>query len=91
MLQQLIDAHAITTPEADALIAPGRPSLSYRRLATHVAETVGNLTRLGIGRNDRVALVLPAGPELALALVAIAAGAIVAPLNPAYQRREFAL
>ena len=44
---------------------------------------------MGIGRNDRVAIVLPNGPEMAAAFVAIAAGATTAPLNPAYKADEF--
>ncbi len=44
---------------------------------------------MGIGRGDRVAIVLPNGPEMAASFVAIAAGATTAPLNPAYKRDEF--
>ena len=44
---------------------------------------------MGIGRNDRVAIVLPNGPEMAAAFVAIACGATTAPLNPAYRAEEF--
>ena len=74
---------------AIALSAPGRESLSYAALRNHVAQTVGALNRLGIGRNDPVAIVLPNGPEMASAFVAVAAGATTAPLNPAYRRDEF--
>ena len=44
---------------------------------------------MGIGRNDRVAIVLPDGPEMAVTFVAVAAGATSAPLNPAYRANEF--
>jgi len=44
---------------------------------------------MGMGRNDRVAIVLPNGPEMAVAFVAVAAGATSAPLNPAYRANEF--
>jgi acyl-CoA synthetase (AMP-forming)/AMP-acid ligase II len=54
-----------------------------------VARTVAALAARGIGRNDRVAIVLPNGPEMATAFVAVAAGATTAPLNPAYRREEF--
>ena len=47
------------------------------------------LNGMGIGRNDRVAIVLPNGPEMAAAFVAIACGATTAPLNPAYKADEF--
>lgn len=65
------------------------PSLTYATLRNHVDRTVGILNRLGIGRNDRVAIVLPNGPEMAVAFISIASGATTAPLNPAYKREEF--
>ena len=75
--------------EAVALGAPGRETLTYAELRDHVDRTVAALNRLGIGRNDRVAIVLPNGPEMAAAFMAIAAGATTAPLNPMYRREEF--
>ena len=39
----------------------------------------------GIGAADRVAIVLPNGPEMATAFVTIAQAAVTAPLNPAYR------
>ena len=72
-----------------ALLAPEREPLTYRELRSHSERTVVALNRLGIGRNDRVAIVLPNGPEMASAFVSIAAGATTAPLNPGYRREEF--
>jgi acyl-CoA synthetase (AMP-forming)/AMP-acid ligase II len=66
-----------------------RPDLSYADLRELVARTVGTLNGLGVGRNDRVAIVLPNGPEMATAFVAIAACATTAPLNPAYTQEEY--
>ena len=40
---------------------------------------------MGIGRHDRVAVVLPNGPELPVAILAVATSATCAPINPAYQ------
>ncbi len=74
---------------AAALLALEREPLTYRELRSHTERTVAALNRLGIGRNDRVAIVLPNGPEMASAFVSIAAGATTAPLNPAYRREEF--
>jgi len=74
---------------AAAVSAPGRTSLTYAGLRGHVERTVEALNRLGIGRNDPVAIVLPNGPDMATAFVSIAAGATTAPLNPAYREEEF--
>jgi oxalate---CoA ligase len=54
-----------------------------------VAQTQLTLGTLGIGRGDRVAIVLPNGPEMATAFVAIAACCASCPLNPAYRADEF--
>ncbi len=75
--------------DAVALCAPQRPVLHYAALRALIADTIAGLNRLGIGRNDRVAIVLPNGPEMAAAFIAVAAGATTAPLNPAYRAEEF--
>ncbi|MBW8268919.1 acyl--CoA ligase [Caldovatus aquaticus] len=73
-----------------AIRAPeGRPPLTYAGLRDLAERTVAALNRLGVGRGDRVAIVLPNGPEMAAAFVAIACGATTAPLNPAYRDEEF--
>jgi acyl-CoA synthetase (AMP-forming)/AMP-acid ligase II len=51
--------------------------------------TVARLNELGLGRGDRVAIVLPNGPEMASAFIALSAGVTTAPLNPAYRRKEY--
>jgi oxalate---CoA ligase len=72
-----------------ALRAPERAPLTYGDLRAQIAATVAQLNRLGVGREDAVAIVLPNGPEMATAFAAIAAGATAAPLNPAYRADEF--
>jgi acyl-CoA synthetase (AMP-forming)/AMP-acid ligase II len=74
---------------APAIGAPGRPWLDRAGLARLVSRTVATLNAAGIGRGDRVGLVLPNGPEAASSFLAIAAGATSAPLNPAYKEDEF--
>ncbi|MES2713362.1 MAG: AMP-binding protein, partial [Pseudomonadota bacterium] len=58
-------------------------------LRTLVADTGAWLNAHGIGRQDRVAIVLPNGSEMATAFLAIAAYATTAPLNPSYRGEEF--
>jgi amino acid adenylation domain-containing protein len=48
------------------------------------------LYAMGLGRHDRVAVVLPNGPEMAVACLAVAAGMTCVPFNPAYSAHEFA-
>src|SRR5262245_8287816 len=86
-IPDLIEAQAVRTPDALAIGAPGRDSLTYRRLQRHLAATAETLAAMGVTRNDCVAIVLPAGAELATAVLAVAAVGIAAPLNPAYTAR----
>ncbi|QRK12020.1 AMP-binding protein [Archangium violaceum] len=71
-----------------AIGAPGRPGLTHGGLRALARSTVAALNALGIGCGDRVALVLPNGPEMATAFIAFACGATTAPLNPAYRAEE---
>jgi len=82
-------AQAARTPDAGAIAAPGRVDCSYTRLAAHVDDSGAALRALGLGRRDRIALVLPTGPEMAVAFLAIAASAVCAPLNPSYRPDEY--
>ena len=75
--------------EAVALTAPGGVALTHAGLRNLLSETVAALNAMGIGRNDRVGIVLPNGPEMAAAFLAVAAGATAAPLNPGYRADEF--
>ena len=75
--------------DAPALGAPDRPWLTHGGLRALTARTLETLHAAGIGRGDRVAIVLPNGPEMAAAFVTIAQGAVTAPLNPAYRLDEF--
>jgi len=75
--------------DAPAIGAPGRAWLSYGALRALGSETAATLAAQGIGRGYRVAIVLPNGPEMAAAFVAIAGHAATAPLNPAYREDEY--
>jgi acyl-CoA synthetase (AMP-forming)/AMP-acid ligase II len=75
--------------DARAIGAPGRPWLSHAGLRALARRTVADLNGMGIGRGDRVAIVLPNGPEMAATFVSVASGATTAPLNPSYRREEF--
>ncbi len=72
-----------------ALSAPGRVPLSHGALRALIERTLTTLNGLGIGRNDRVAIVLNNGPEMAACFMACASGVTSAPLNPAYRADEF--
>jgi len=72
-----------------ALAGEGVDAMSYGGLRRLCGATASQLASHGIGRNDRVAIVLENGPVMASAFVTIAACATTAPLNPAYRAEEF--
>ncbi len=85
-IKDLLTSHPADAP---AIGAPGRPWLDFAGLGSLLETTAASLRAAGIGRGDRVAIVLPNGPEMAAAFVAVAASATTAPLNPAYRAEEF--
>ena len=75
-LQDLLAHGADTAP---ALAAPSRAALDFAGLRDLVTRTVACLNAIGIGRNDRVAIVLANGPEMAACYIACASGVPSAP------------
>ena len=67
--------------EAPALGAPGRDWLSYGTLRALSERAASALRDAGIGATDRVAIVLPNGPEMAAAFVTLAQAATTAPIR----------
>ncbi|MCG8544672.1 MAG: AMP-binding protein, partial [Alphaproteobacteria bacterium] len=88
---EALDAWAAQTPGAPALVAEGRASLTHRGLAQLRSALAGRLNGLGFGRNDRIAIVHPGGPEAAATIVAVYGCATAVPLNPDATLGEFAL
>ena len=89
MNHRLLERQAERCPDALAVSAPGRPGLTTVGCSSRVDEVNADLSGLGVGRDDRVAIVLPNGPEMAVAFLAVASGATAAPLNPTYRAEEF--
>ena len=85
----LADMIAQQAPDAIAMSAPSGTPLSYGSLHRLIDQTVQSLNAFGIGRGDRVGIVLPNGPEMACAFVAVASACTAAPLNMAYRLDEF--
>ncbi|MBL0091928.1 MAG: AMP-binding protein [Piscinibacter sp.] len=89
MSRTLKDLLAQGAEAAAAVSAPGRPTLSHGALRLLIDATLARLNGLGLGRNDRVAIVLDNGPEMATCFLACANGVASAPLNPSYRADEF--
>lgn len=88
-IHHLLESQAQQVAEQVAIHAPDRSPLTYGRLYAHATQVVAQLNSMGIGRQDRVAVVLPNGPEIAVSFLSVATGATCAPLNPNYRAKEF--
>jgi acyl-CoA synthetase (AMP-forming)/AMP-acid ligase II/acyl carrier protein len=87
-LVRLVETRAAQAGDRVAIEAPDREPLTYAALARQMREAAAELRALGISPRDRVALVLPNGPEAASCFLAVAATAAAAPLNPDYVEDE---
>ncbi len=74
---------------APAIGAPARAPASYATVIAQIEQIADDLGRIGIGADDRVAIVLPNGPAMAACFLAVAAATGAAPLNPSYRVAEF--
>jgi amino acid adenylation domain-containing protein len=77
------------SPDRPAILATGGAALTYGALWVRTREIVRTLRDIGIGAGDRVAVVLPGGPDAAVATMAVAAGAVCVPLHPGFAAGEW--
>lgn len=88
-IHNVIAEWATKSPDRLSILAPGRNPLTYSKLYDQTRYCVRTLNSMGIKRNNRVAVVMPNGPEMASAFLSIASGMTCAPLNPGYRFPEF--
>jgi oxalate---CoA ligase len=86
-IPELLERPAAQAPAIGA--EGGARPLTYDALRALVRATVRDLNAIGIGRGDRVAMVLQNGPEAATAFLGIASGAISAPFSPLLREEEY--
>ena len=84
-VSDLLTSGADTDP---AILTPDGAVLNHAQLRSEVGRLSAQLRALGIGARDRVAIVLPNGPEMAVAFLAVAVTGCAAPLNPKYRASE---
>lgn len=88
-IYNLLETRAKKNPQDIAIVAPRKSALTYSSLLDAVIDVRKKLKSIGIGRNDRVAVALPNGSEMAVAFLGIASCATCAPLNPNYRESEY--
>ena len=93
MMPTTISALLDTGHDSHAALIVGEAGkvVVFDELRSRVHALAETLAARGVARGDRVALVIPDGPNLVQLLFAInALGASAAPLNPAYKHDEYA-
>ena len=71
----------------EALVC-GDVRVTYGRLLEHVSMLARGLHQLGVGKGDKVAILLPPGSEFVTLFFSVASlGAVIVPLNPRLRRR----
>ena len=88
-MKTLIEILANGNAQATCLSAAQSAPLSYSALRELVQYVQTAFNQVGIGRNDRVALVLTNSAEMAASFVTVACCCTSAPLNPSYRADEF--
>ena len=81
----------INTQKSDLNIlgAPDRKCSTFGNLKTLSSYVNSQLRSYGVAVEDRVAIVLPNGPEMASAFLTMAQSCTTAPLNPNYREEEY--
>ncbi len=85
----LLRTHADSDGRQAALLAADGRTVTRAGLAAGMRAVAARLRALGIAREDRVAVIAPNGPDMALAVLGTLSAAACAPLNPQYPRSEF--
>ncbi len=89
-LGQLLDEMARVRPDAPALVFEGR-TLSYRDLEHEASLVARGLLELGLGRGDKVAVLMGNRPEWIITALATAkAGGVLVAVNTWYYAEEIA-
>jgi oxalate---CoA ligase len=82
MIFRTIQSIAETRPSTAAILAPGRQVLDYQGLCRQICSAGSVLNENGIGRGDRVVLLVANGPEAASLLLAVSTYATAVPVDP---------
>jgi len=88
-IYELLRQQAEKLPKAEAILCPDRPPLTYAELFSQVEKIAAQLQEFGIALSDRIAVILPNGPEMAMAFLATTCAGTSAPLNPLYTAEEY--
>ncbi|MDD1681400.1 MAG: AMP-binding protein [Methanoregula sp.] len=76
-------------PDHPAIESPGYEPLTYRGFREQILVLNKNLSARGFRRNDRIAVIMLAGPAMAAMIVSVMTGFAAVPLNSQHREQEF--
>src|SRR5438876_6729913 len=88
-LSEILDTSAVDVPDRTATVFLGA-ELTFRDIKTRSDRCAIALARRGVGKGDRVGIMLPNCPQYVIAAFAVLRlGAIIVNVNPSYTAPEF--
>ena len=85
---QLLDESIAKYPNHTAMTFFGK-TISYKELSNNIQKVAKALSKIGVGKGDRVAIMLPNCPQYPMSFYSIlTCGAIVVQVNPMYKASE---
>lgn len=88
-LHEVLRGHALRNPLSPVLVEPGLEALNYAQLWQQVERFNADLNERGLGRGDRVVMVVKRPSEAMAAFLSLGCSTTVVALNPAMTRPEF--
>jgi len=85
---QVLDYHAHHSANNIAITAPDQEGLNYKNLKKHIEKLSITLNSIHYKKKPRIAIIMPNGPEMAVAFLSTSSFATAAPLNPQYQAAD---
>ncbi|NJN75315.1 MAG: AMP-binding protein [Synechococcaceae cyanobacterium RL_1_2] len=88
-IYQLLEAQNLDNTDKSCLVDLEDRSLSYGDLFNQINYIIRQLQGLGLTKEDKIAIALPNGVNMAVAFLGVASTGICCPLNPHYRGPEF--
>jgi acyl-CoA synthetase (AMP-forming)/AMP-acid ligase II len=86
---RIMETQSIENGNLPAIINTRNQQLTYSNLFSQINYIIRQLRSLGINHQDKLAIALPNGPEMAVTFLGVSSGAICCPLNPNYRQAEY--
>lgn len=88
-MSSILAGFGVSQPQGKAILAPGRTPLRFAQLSAQQDYVRDRLEEWDLHRGDPVIVILPKGPEAAVAMVVLPVSATVVPADPHLSERDY--